>query len=254
MRGRRASLRGFSLPLTLALTFSLMAIAAGLTGFVTLRVHDARVQDQAVFNVITLESAIEAALLDIQKDGAPEANSWTFETRLNNQDVRLLVTPTKYKPDLNNDAAAIVTEAIGDPALATRVGALLVQPDPKAPKIKIMRFSDAMASLKAEAVEEDCMRQLLTLGRQSSTLEPRLPETKMKPRRSALAAGDLLDVRAELGGGAHAREVLWMRVRFSGVPERPWRVHDWKRLRLPPQAQACKAGKLPPPPDPKLKA
>lgn len=239
--GRRRA-RGFTLPLTLALTFSIMAVAAGLTGMVTVRAKAARQKDNDVFARITLESAVQAALVQLEKEGAPQTDRWVGAYQLNGRTVRITYLAVGYEADLNDDPVEAVTAAAPGAALQARIGQALYQP-PLHPgaapgRTGFQRLRDFMGAIDATPAEEDCLRSRLVLGRQTMAPQARPERTALAPPVAPLAAGDVLVIRASLDS-ARYQDVLWERVRFGGQKGAPWHIHDWRLLRLPPEARLC---------------
>ena len=239
---RRAA--GFSLPLTMALAFSLMTLASGIVGMVVVSDRQAKAAASELVTRTTLESAIEQGLYGLERDGAPAAGEWTDRASLNGLDVTLTFAPTRYKPDLNKSPAAEIAAALADPALGQQVAAALTPPTPKGERPQFNRFSDVVQAVGADAAGEDCLRRRLTIGRAGGATEPAPPVNALVPQRKPLAAAALIDVRAETRDPEGRRVVLWRRVRYTGKSERLWLTHDWRELRLPRDDLAC------PPPEP----
>lgn len=239
MTATKRSFRGFTLPLTLALAFAIMSTAAGLTGLVTVKAKAARQKDADLFALITLESATQAGLARLEKDGAPQAPDWEASERLNNRQVELTFFTPGYKPDAGQDAAADIAARIAQPALRTRVVAALASPDPKIARVGFNRLGDFLKAAQVSPSEEDCLRALLTLGRQGPTPLATPPATALAPQIAPLLPGDSIEVRAVIRSDRYS-DVLWQRVRYTGTPGQPWRIHDWRRLRLAPGAVLCK--------------
>ena len=130
---RRAA--GFTLPLTMALAFSLMTLASGIVGMVVVSDRQAKAAASELVTRTTLESAIEQGLYGLERDGAPEVAEWSDTERLNGLDVTLTFAPTRYKPDLNKSTAAEITGALADPgAVATpRTARRADAPTPRVP-------------------------------------------------------------------------------------------------------------------------
>jgi hypothetical protein len=240
---RRA--RGFTLPLTIVLTFSVMSLATAVVGVVVVNDRAARSADRELTTLITLESGANGGLFALQRDGAPIANTWTDTALYNGRDVSLLFAPTRYKPDIDRDPAAVAGAVVADTDLRQRVLAALAPPSPDVRQANYARFRDFVLKAGAPPAEEDCLRQRLTLGRRAAKPEPRLPETALIPDRTPLVAGDAIDVRASLRDAHGGEEVLWLRMRYAGLPGQAWKTQDWRRLRLAPGALSC-----PPPPPP----
>ena len=217
-RARRA---GFTLPLTMALAFSLMALATAVVGMVLVSDKEAKAVASQTVTRVTLESAIEAALFDVEQNGEPQAAEWTSRQTANGEDVAVVVADASYKPDVNNTAAD----------LRDRTLAALAPPTPDAKRPSYKRFADFVTATGASAAEEDCLRRRLTIGRTTDML-PSPPVTALIPPRNPLGVGAVIDVRASTRDWEGRWEVLWRRVRYTGRPERPWLTHDWRQLRL----------------------
>jgi hypothetical protein len=230
--GKKRRAAGFTLPLTMALAFSLMTLASGIVGMVVVSDRQAKAAASEVVTRTTLESAIEQGLYGLERDGAPAAGEWTDRASLNGLDVTLTFAPTHYKPDINKTAATELTAALADRGLSQRVAAALTPAKPGEERPQFNRFSDFIRALGGDAAAEDCLRRRLTIGRAGGATDPTPPVTALVPPREPLAPAALIDVRAETHDPEGRRVVLWRRVRFTGKPERPWLTHDWRELRL----------------------
>ena len=239
MTAARRRLRGFTLPLTLALAFAIMSMAAGLTGLVTVKAKAARQKDADLFALITLESAAQAGLATLEKDGAPQTPRWERTGRLNNRQVELIFLTVAYKPDAQQDPADELAASVVRPELRDRVVRALASPDPKIARVGFARFGDFIKAAEASPSEEDCLRALLTFGRQGPDPLPLPPATAFTPEILPLAPGDVVEVRAAVRTDRYS-DILWQRVRYTGTPGQPWHIHDWRRLRLAPRAVLCK--------------
>ena len=238
-RRRRAA--GFTLPLTMALAFSLMALASGIVGMVVVSDRQAKAAASELVTRTTLESAIEQGLLGLERNGAPEAGEWTDRASLNGLDVTLTFAPTRYKPDLNKSIATEVVAVLADRGLGQQAAAALTPAKPGQPRPQFTRFSDFIRAAGADAAAEDCLRRRLTIGRAAGVTDPTPPVTALVPPREPLAAAMLIDVRAETRDPEGRRVVLWRRVRYTAQPERPWLTHDWREMRLPRNDLYCPA-------------
>lgn len=238
-RPNRAKLRGFTLPLTLALAFAIMSMAAGLTGLVTVKAKAARQKDADLFALITLESATQAGLTALEKDGAPQAPRWERSERLNSRQVELTFLSVAYKPDAQQDPAPDIAAHIVQPPLRQRVVRALSSPDPNEPRAAFTRLGEFLKAAEASPSEEDCLRALVTFGRQGPEPLPMPPATALSPEILPLAPGDVVEVRAALRTDRYS-DILWQRLRYTGTPGQPWHIHDWRRLRLAPGAVLCK--------------
>jgi len=244
-RRRRAA--GFTLPLTMALAFSLMTLATGIVGMVVVSDRQAKASATDLVTRVALESATEQALFDLEHDGEPVAAEWTTQESYDGLDVTVTLAPTHYKPDVNKTDTAAIVAAITDKDLSQRVTAALTPVKPENPRPEFNRFSDFVRAVggpdggDADAAEEDCLRRRLTLGRPNGDVDPAPPNTALIPPRAGLGVSELIDVRAETRDAAGRRSVLWRRVRYSGKPERLWLTHDWRQMRLPRQDTPCPA-------------
>jgi hypothetical protein len=118
------------------------------------------------------------------------------------------------------------------------VGALS-SPDPNAPRAAFARLGEFLKAAEASPSEEDCLRALVTFGRQGPEPLPMPPATALSPEILPLAPGDVVEVRAALRTDRYS-DILWQRLRYTGTPGQPWHIHDWRRLRLAPGAVLCK--------------
>lgn len=238
MTSVRGRFRGFTLPLTLALAFSIMAVAAGLTGMVTVRARAARQQDNDVFARITLESAIQGALAGLEKDGVPQTDRWPAAYSLNGRTVRLTFMAVDYDIDVNEDPPETVLAAIPGKALQARLGQVLAPAGDPPVRPHFARTRDLIAALGANPREEDCLRGLITLDRRTVTPAARPERSALLPKSEELNPGQVLIVRASLDSSRY-QDVLWEKVRYSGRKGAAWHIHDWRMLRLAPGAQLC---------------
>ncbi|HEX3405802.1 MAG TPA: hypothetical protein VHS81_01085 [Caulobacteraceae bacterium] len=229
-RARRAA--GFTLPLTMALAFSLMAMATAIVGMVLVSDKQAKAAASETVTRASLESAIEAGLFDLEQNGEPQTLEWDGpQQTLNGQAVTLVVADARYKPDINASPADAVGAVLGDPALQTRALAALAPTAPDGGRAPYARFIEFTQAVAANPAEEDCLRRRLTIGRVADA-DPAPPPTTFAPPRQPLAPGAVIDVRAERRDWEGRLEVLWRRVRYTGQPARPWLTHDWRLIRL----------------------
>lgn len=217
----------------MALAFSLMTLATGVVGLVVVSDRQAKAAAADVVDRATLESATEAALFGLERDGAPQTSEWTDRQTLNGLDVTLTFYDPRYKPDLNQSGTDAIVAALADPSLSQRAAAAFVPPTPAEPRPQFKRFTDFVKALGADPGGEDCLRRRLTIGRDSGETVPVPEESAIVPPRVPLGPAQVLDVRAELRDWGGRRMALWRRARFTGKPETPWLTHDWRELRLP---------------------
>jgi hypothetical protein len=246
-RRRRAA--GFTLPLTMALAFSLMTLASGIVGLVVVSDRQAKAAATDLVTRVALESATEQALFDVEHEGEPVAAEWTAQESYDGLDVTVTLAPTRYKPDVNKTDPALIVAAIADKDLSQRVNAAMTPAKPEDVRPEFKRFGDFVRAVggDTDAAEEDCLRRRLTLGRPKGDVDPAPPNTALIPPKAGLDISELIDIRAETRDGAGRRTVLWRRVRYSGKPDRLWLTHDWRLMRLPRQDIDC-----PPPAPPSI--
>jgi hypothetical protein len=229
-RARRG--RGFSLPLTMALAFSLMAMATAIVGMVLVSDKQAKAAASETLTRATLESAIEAALFDVEQNGEPQTLEWDGpQQTLNGRTVTVAVADARYKPDINSSKLDEVGAVLGDPTLKVRALAALAPPSEDQPRTPYQRFIEFTEAILASPADEDCLRRRLTIGR-AVPMTPAPPQQAFAPPRQPLEVGAVIDARAEMRDWEGRLEVLWRRARYTGRPARPWLTHDWRLIRL----------------------
>jgi type II secretory pathway component PulJ len=228
----KARAAGFTLPLTMALAFSLMAMASAIVGMVLVSDKQAKAAASEAVTRASLESAVEAGLFDLEQNGEPQALEWDGpQQTLNGQTVTLVVADARYKPDINSSKPDAVGAVLAEPALKDRTLAALAPPSPDAPRAPYTRFIEFAQATAASPAEEDCLRRRLTIGR-TDAMAPAPPQATFAPPRQPLAVGAVIDVRAEMRDWEGRLDVLWRRARYTGQPARPWLTHDWRLVRL----------------------
>lgn len=90
---------------------------------------------------------------------------------------------------------------------------------------------------RLSAGEEDCLRRVATVGRAPEVYRPDAGPGGGEGLTRSVTAGDQVDVRASLVAESGVK-VLWVRARFTGAAERPWRLHDYRRLQVGPAPPA----------------
>lgn len=251
MRGARRTrkgARGFTLALTTVLTFSLMSLAAGIVGLAVTQDRAARRATDAVDTTIALESASEMALLALRRDGVPQGPVWRDEVDWEGQTIVVDQFDTAYKLDINADTAAVQTAAQAQPdaaRLAQDLAAVLPPPAPPEPEpdalpaFSVQRLGELVTRMQADAAEEDCLRMLATIGRETERLTPEKPAPLVVPRQP-LAPNQVIELRVAARDGFGRNQVLWRRVRYFGAPQRMFGDHDWRRLTLADAKPACR--------------
>ena len=224
--------RGFTLPLTMALAFSLMAMATAIVGMVLVSDKQAKAAASEAVTRVSLESAVEAGLFDLEQNGEPQTLTWDGPPQTpNGRAVTLMVADARYKPDINSSQPDEVGAAIAEPGLNARVMAALAPPAPDEKRPPYARFIDFAQTAGAGPADEDCLRRRLTIGRVTAA-EPAPPQSAFAPPRQPLTVGAVIDVRAEMRDWEGRLTVLWRRARYTGQPARPWLTHDWRLIRL----------------------
>ncbi len=228
----RRGARGFTLPLTLVLCFSLMTLASVVVGAIVTSAAAARSAEHDLFALVTLESAVQSGLAGLERDGAPQATRWIDRASVNGRSVQLDFSNQAFEPDVNTDPDDRVAAGIADAALHARVVRALAATPPVPGGFRFQRLQQLVAASKAGAAEEDCLRRAVTIGRKgprrTDEPDPLAPVLDQAP----LKANDVFEVRAELDLPPRDHEVLWTRVRYTGRPEHPWLTHDWRKLLL----------------------
>jgi len=93
---------------------------------------------------------------------------------------------------------------------------------------------------RLSAGEEDCLRRVATAGRAPEVYRPEAAPGSGEGLTRTITAGDQVDIRVALVTSAGSR-ALWVRARFTGTVDRPWRVHDYRRLTLGSSPATCRA-------------
>lgn len=93
---------------------------------------------------------------------------------------------------------------------------------------------------RLSAGEEDCLRRLATVGRAPEVYRPEAAPGGGEGLTRSAMAGDQVDLRTSVVTSTGSR-VLWIRARFTGTADHPWRVHDYRRLTLSTTPAACGA-------------
>jgi len=261
---RRKGARGFTLALTTILTFSLMSLAAGIVGLSVTQQRAARRALDAVDTTIALESASEMALLALRRDGVPQAPAWREDVDWEGQTFAVDQFDTAYKLDINTDTQAVLAAARQQPEAerlveglasvlpppAPPAAAIIPSPTPqirKAPAVadlppafSVLRLVDLVTRTQGDAAEEDCLRMLATIGRETSApLTPEKPAPLIVPRQP-LAPNQVIELRVAARDGFGRNQILWRRVRYFGAPQRVFGDHDWRRLTLAQARPRCR--------------
>ena len=216
-----------------------MSFAFGLAVFgtalaVTLRAYlvAGAAEQRDILDRITLESAANDALGRLAAGQSHSIKPTNLaEIGLNDRRVAVELSLPEGKYDLQSDPYPLVLEALQRQGL-TAAG----QRKPATPSFETV---EAMSrGWRLSASEEDCLRRFVTVGRAPEAFRPEAASGDGEGLMRSIAAGDQVDVRVSLAAQSGVN-VLWIRARFTGAAERPWRVHDYRILRLGSSAGAC---------------
>jgi hypothetical protein len=202
----------------LAVTFAFGLASLGTAVAVSVRAYlnAAARQERDILDRIALESATTLRIGALSEAGTLPADFRNAPVVVG-RSVTIEISMPAEKVDLAADSTA---EVVGE------LERVVLKPAP--PVLAEARASGALSAFSARlgltAHQEDCVRRRMTFGRAPG---PRLTEPLL-PGQS-LSPGDHVDVRAEIIRGAE-HQVMWTRVRFTGNPASPWRVHDYRRL------------------------
>lgn len=156
-------------------------------------------------------------------------------TELNQRRVAVELSLPEGKHDLQGDPDPVVLDALQG------YGREVVGKGRLAPS-GFQSLEGISRAWRLSAGEEDCLRRVATVGRAPEVYRPEAAPGGGEGLTRSVAAGDQVDVRASLVTSTGSK-VLWIRARFTGSVDRPWRVHDYRRLTLRTTPAACGAAK-----------
>lgn len=236
MKRRRApraqSREGYVSLLAMSFAFGLAvfgtALAVGLRAYLVASAAEQR----DILDRITLESGANDVLGRLS---AGEVHSIRpirmAEIGLNQRRVAVELSLPEGKLDLQGDPDQVVLEAL------QRRGLKIAREDKPAPSS--FETVEAMSrGWRLSAGEEDCLRRLVTVGRAPEVFRLEAAPGDGEGLTRSITAGDQVDVRASLTAPSGVK-VLWIRARFTGAADRPWRVHDYRRLKLESTQASC---------------
>ncbi len=221
----------------LAMSFAFGLAVFGTALSVALRAYlvASAAEQRDILDRITLESSANDVL---GRFAAGEVHSIKptnpADVRLNQRRVAVELSLPEGKLDLRGDPDLLVRSALQRGGLA-KTGKEVPAP---------ARFETVEAlsrSWRLSAGEEDCLRRLVTLGRAPEAFRTEAASGDGKGLMRSIAAGDQVDVRVSLSARSGV-SVLWLRARFTGAISRPWRVHDYRRLKLGMAQASCVSG------------
>lgn len=204
------------------------ALAVGLRAYLVA----AATQQREILDRITLESAAHEVLGRLSAGQVHSIRpSRLDDIALNSRQVSIDLSLPEGKYDLGTDPDSTVLGSLRDHGLGLAVG--------QKPVPSSFQSLEAMSrGWRMSAAEEDCLRQLITVGRAPEEFRPEAAPGKGDALTRSIASGDQVDIRTSLEDRS-GRRVLWMRARFSGYATRPWQVHDFRRLTLTSPAASC---------------
>lgn len=216
-----------------------MSFAFGLAVFgtalaVALRAYlvASAAEQRDILDRITLESGANDVLGRL---AAGEVHSirpiGLAEIGLNQRRVAVELSLPEGKYDLHGDPDQVVRGTLQQRDLTT------AREDKPAPSS--FETVEAMSrGWGVSASEEDCLRRLVTVGRAPEAFRAEAAPGDGEGLMRSITAGDQVDVRVSLFTPSGSK-ALWIRARFTGAADRPWRVHDYRRLKLGSSPASC---------------
>lgn len=204
------------------------AMAVGLRAYLVASTAEQR----DLLDRITLESAANDLLGRLAAGEVHSIRpSRPAEFELNQRRLAIELSLPEGKRDLLGDPDRTVLEALQKRGMTA---AREDRPDPSS-----FETVEAMSrGWRLSANEEDCLRRLVTVGRAPEAFRPEAASGDGEGLTRSITAGDQVDVRASLATQSGVK-VLWVRARFTGAAERPWRVHDYRRLQVGSSPAPC---------------
>lgn len=216
-----------------------MSFAFGLAVFgtalaVALRAYlvASSAEQRDILDRITLESAANEVLgrLAVGQSHSIKPSSLAPIER-NQRWVAVELSLPEGKHDLQGDPDRVVLEALQRRGLTT-------DREDKAAPTSFETLEAMSRGWRLSAGEEDCLRRLVTVGRAPEAFRLEAAPGEGEGLTRSITAGDQVDVRASLTVPSGVK-VLWIRARFTGAADRPWRVHDYRRLKLESTQASC---------------
>ena len=220
----------------LAMSFAFGLAVFGTALAVALRAYLAAsaAEQRDILDQITLESAAHDVLGRL---AAGEVHSikpiQQAGMELNQRRVTVELSLPEGKQDLQGDPDRVVLDALNGYG---REVAGKGRPAPSS----FETLEGMSAAWRLSAKEEDCLRRVATVGRAPEVYRPEAAPGGGEGLTRSVTAGDQVDIRASQVTSTGSR-VLWIRARFTGAANRPWRIHDYRRLTLGTTQPACGA-------------
>lgn len=232
IRGRKGYVSLLAMSFAFGLAVFGSALAVGLRAYLVASASEQR----DILDRITLESAAHEMLGRL---AAGEVHSirpmQRDELGLNQRRVAIGLSLPEGKRDLKGDPDSEVLEVLQQHGL--------VSPNRAQPAPSVFETLESMSrAWRLSADKEDCLRQVATVGRAPEEFRPAAAaatEDDLDVTRT-ISAGDQVDLRVSLTASGVTR-TLWIRARFTGATDSPWRFHDYRRLTLK-TTSTCRVG------------
>ena len=204
------------------------ALAVGLRAYLVA----SATQQRDILDRITLESAVNETLGRLAAGEIHSIKPTPLDSLdLNQRRGAIDLSLPEGKRDLKGDPDVALLEILQQHGLTG--------PDREPPQPSRFASLEGLSrAWRLSAGQEDCLRRVVTLGRAPEEFRPTAAPGDGEDLTRTITAGDQVDVRASLTASPATR-VLWVRVRFTGAPDRPWRVHDYRRLTLETTSVPC---------------
>lgn len=204
------------------------ALAVGLRAYLVASASEQR----DVLDQITLESTVNDVLGRLAAGEVHSIKpSRPSYIELNQRRVAIELSLPEGKHDLQGDPDRTVLAAL------QRYGVAELNERRTAPS-SFETLLDMSRTWRLSAGQEDCLRRVVTVGRAPEEFRPAAAPGDGEGLTRTVTAGDQVDVRVSLSA-PRVTSVLWVRARFTGAAEGPWRVHDYRRLSLGPSSPTC---------------
>lgn len=220
---QRGGRDGYVSLLAISFAFGLATLATVTAVSLRAYLNAAAARERLIVDRISLESATAWHAGRLVRGARHSIAPHALEpVTLNSREIAVELSLPEGKIDLGMDGADIV-----EPALATARLPKALARTPGGEDGLVERA----AAAGLDAIGEDCLRRGFTFGRWPEDLEPRARTADPGAPERTAAAGDQIDLRAELASRNGAR-VLWSRVRLTGAQNGAWTSHDYRRLQL----------------------
>lgn len=223
---------GYVSLLAMSFTFGLAVFGSALAVGLRAYLAASTTQQRDILDRITLESAVNETLGRLAAGGIHSIKpTQQDDLDLNQRRVVIELSLPEGKRDLKGDPDVAVLEALQQHGL--------MHPDRDQPAPSSFETLEEISrAWRLSADKEDCLRRAATVGRAPEEFRPAAAPGDGEGLTRTVTAGDQVDIRASLTASPVTR-VLWVRARFTGAADRPWRVHDYRILRPGPSAGAC---------------